>query len=577
MNSIPSMEKQFTKTLVEIIEANFSNEQFGVSELASQMGMSRATLHRKVKATTGKTISQFINEVRLNAAKQLLEDRSGTVSEIAYLVGFGSSTYFIKCFRDHFGYSPGEVLKENFRPVETSSETIGVKKKKIPVYLKIGLPLVLVFLVFLFLTFLNKDASTFDAPSPSTSNQAALNLYLQGMNLMNVYSGSQNPEHFMEAKKKYEQAVLLDSTFGDAYSHLANIYLSYIPFSEHTNKGYDYMDSGRIYIEKAEHFEVGDTDYLLKTKSTYFQQIQNYEEALRILELIWEDKEKDYAYHYERGNHGFYMRDYRATIEHLITYIHLKPKRIMPDYDRLMKLTLILSRAGFQNEAMEFAFRQFELINDTLKYHNWYPRIIYECGNIEETIKFYETAYKNNEFGTTVFNKLLEMYMLAGEANKGLKLLPEYLEYNKKLSSGMLPNHLLGYYHWLNNEEVLAKEHFRNEIRRWEYFCEVSTSQESLTNYLTIAACHSMLNNKEGVIESLKKLEQKTSIPYLVILKLKKSPLFDNFREDEDFLQIKSKIDDKYFQEQKRIQEFLEEYPVEITYNDKDASKVIAN
>jgi len=247
----------------------------------------------------------------------------------------------------------------------------------------------------------------------------------------------------------------------------------------------------------------------------------------------------------------------------------------MPDYDRLLKLTMIFSRAGFQNEAMEFAYRQFELINDSMKYRNWYPRIVYECGNIEETISFYEKAYNNNEFGTTVFNKLLEMYMLTGEADKGLKLLPEYLEYNKKLSSGMLPNHLLGYYHWLNNEEVLAKEHFRNEIRRWEYFCEVNNSQESLTNFITIAACYSMLNNKEGIIEGLKKLEQKTSIPFLVILKLKKSPLFDNFRNDEDFIKIKSKIDDKYYREQRTIQEFLEEYLVEITFNQVEAVQML--
>jgi len=574
MNSIPSMEKQFTKKLVEIIEANFSNEQFGVSELASQMGMSRATLHRKVKATTGKTISQFMNEVRLNAAKQLLTNRSGTVSEVAYLVGFGSSTYFIKCFRDHFGYSPGEVLKENFHPVETSTETTEVKKKKIPWVLKIGIPLVLVFLVFLIVILLNKDVSTLDTPTPSTNNQAALNLYLQGINLMDVYSGSQNSEHFMEAKKKYEEAIMLDSTFGDAYSQLAYIYLSYIPFSEQTNKGYDYIDSGRIYIDKAEHFGVGDVDFMLNMKSVYFQQIQNYEEALRILELRWKNKDKDYSYHYERGNHGFFMRDYSATTEHLIKYLQLKPKRLMPDYNRLLKLTMIFSRAGFQDEAMEFAYRQFELINDSMKYRNWYPRIVYECGNIKETVRFYESAYNNNEFGTTVFNKLLEMYMLTGKTNKGLEILPAYLEYNKKISPGMLPNYLLGYYHQLNNEAGLAEEHFRNEIRRWEYFCEVNNSQESLTNYFTIAACYSMLNNKEGVIENLKKLEQKRSIPYLVSLRLQKSPLFDNYREDPDFIRIKKQIVDKYYREQKTIREFLKEHPVEITFNRENSVKL---
>jgi hypothetical protein len=392
---------------------------------------------------------------------------------------------------------------------------------------------------------------------------------------MDVYSGSQNPEHFMEAKKKYEEAILLDSTFGDAYSQLADIYLSYIPFSELTNKGYDYIDSGRICIEKAEHFEVGDTDHMLNMKSVYFQQTQNYDEALRILEIRWKNKEKDYNYHYERGNHGFFMRDYSATTEHLIKYLHLKPKRMMPDYDKLLKLTLILSRAGFQNEAMEFAYRQFELINDSLKYQNWYPRIVYECGNIEETIRIYETALKDNQLGTTAFNKLLEMYMLTGETDKALVLLPRYLEYNKKISSALLPNYLLGYYHRLNGDVDLAEEHFRNEIRRWEYFCEISNSQESLMNYLTIAACYSMINDKEGAAESLKKLEHKASIPYLAVLKLQKSPMFDNIRNDNDFLIWEEAIEEKYNNEHEQIIKTLKNYPLEFTFNKGEASKML--
>ena len=101
---------------------------------------------------------------------------------------------------------------------------------------------------------------------------------------------------------------------------------------------------------------------------------------------------------------------YNASIENLLKYFQLKPKGVMPDYDRLLKLTLIFARAGFQNEAIEFAFRQFELINDSLKYQNWYPRIVFECGNTNKTTLYYEQAYKANETGTTVFNKLLEMY-----------------------------------------------------------------------------------------------------------------------------------------------------------------------
>ncbi len=107
------MENDFLDKITGVIEANISNEQFGVSELASEIAMSRSNLLRKVKKMTGLSVSQFINQVRLNKSMDMLRESSLTVSEISYEVGFSSPSYFIKCFRDHFGYPPGEAIKHS--------------------------------------------------------------------------------------------------------------------------------------------------------------------------------------------------------------------------------------------------------------------------------------------------------------------------------------------------------------------------------------------------------------------------------------------------------------------------------
>lgn len=104
-------EQNFLDRLAEITEANLNNEQFGVSELAEKAGISRSQIHRKLKSISNQSVSQFIREARLNKAKDLLEKEKLTVSEIAYEVGFGSPSYFIKCFHDHYGYAPGEYMK----------------------------------------------------------------------------------------------------------------------------------------------------------------------------------------------------------------------------------------------------------------------------------------------------------------------------------------------------------------------------------------------------------------------------------------------------------------------------------
>jgi len=108
-----ALENDFLSRLTAIIQANIGNELFGVSELASEIGMSRSNLLRKIKKLTQVSASQFIRQVRLQKSTEMLKQTSLTVSEISYKVGFGSTSYFIKCFREEYGYPPGAIGKRN--------------------------------------------------------------------------------------------------------------------------------------------------------------------------------------------------------------------------------------------------------------------------------------------------------------------------------------------------------------------------------------------------------------------------------------------------------------------------------
>jgi len=110
-----NMEPTFIERVTRITEENLTNEQFSVEELANAMGMSYASLYRQVKGNTHKTISQFVREIRLKKANEILLQEDITASEVAYRVGFGSPTYFSKCFHNYFGYAPGEFRKRNLR------------------------------------------------------------------------------------------------------------------------------------------------------------------------------------------------------------------------------------------------------------------------------------------------------------------------------------------------------------------------------------------------------------------------------------------------------------------------------
>jgi len=156
-----SHQGKFIEQAQSLILENISNEQFGVSELADLMNMSRSNLLRKIKKQTQGSVSQFIREVRLQKGMTMLKETELTVSEISYEVGFSNNSYFIKCFRDYYGYSPGEARKKIGEQVELeqgdnqTTEVIEVAKKTFfkpnRIQIIVGTVLVIVLAVFLFL------------------------------------------------------------------------------------------------------------------------------------------------------------------------------------------------------------------------------------------------------------------------------------------------------------------------------------------------------------------------------------------------------------------------------------------
>jgi TolB-like protein/AraC-like DNA-binding protein len=119
-------ENEFLEQLNGAIEKNLANNRFGVEELADVMNMSRSNLLRKVKKLTGLSATQLISKIRLEKAKELLKNSSKNISEIADEVGFGSSSYFIKVFREKYGYSPGKTAEQQ----SVEQQGIEVKPKK---------------------------------------------------------------------------------------------------------------------------------------------------------------------------------------------------------------------------------------------------------------------------------------------------------------------------------------------------------------------------------------------------------------------------------------------------------------
>ncbi len=101
-------ENSFLHKIHSVIEANLNNAQFNVEELANLMHMSRMQLHRKIKAVSDRTSSNYIRSYRLHKSKPQLSDLNLNISEVAWSVGFQEVNYFSKSFQKEFGMSPSE-------------------------------------------------------------------------------------------------------------------------------------------------------------------------------------------------------------------------------------------------------------------------------------------------------------------------------------------------------------------------------------------------------------------------------------------------------------------------------------
>ena len=109
---VSSLDEQLLKKAFKVVEENISNEQFDIPFFCSELGVSRTMLFTKIKAWTNFTPNEFIHEIRMKRAAQLLEQNKINISQISYKVGFNNPKYFSKCFQKKFGETPTQYLNK---------------------------------------------------------------------------------------------------------------------------------------------------------------------------------------------------------------------------------------------------------------------------------------------------------------------------------------------------------------------------------------------------------------------------------------------------------------------------------
>ena len=108
-----ALDEAFLNKVIDFIIKNLQDTQLSVDSVADVFNLSRMQLYRKIKGLTGKSVVEFIRTVRMKQAIKLMDTHQYTLSEIAFEVGFNSSSYFTRCFKEEYNKTPSEYLEQS--------------------------------------------------------------------------------------------------------------------------------------------------------------------------------------------------------------------------------------------------------------------------------------------------------------------------------------------------------------------------------------------------------------------------------------------------------------------------------
>jgi signal transduction histidine kinase/ligand-binding sensor domain-containing protein/AraC-like DNA-binding protein len=113
---ISQIDQGFLEKLIKLVEDNIDDSELSGDSIATEMGMSKGNLYKKLKTLTGMTVNIFVRNIRLKVAARLLKRGHYNISEVAYAVGFNNPKYFSTCFSELYHVSPKEYMKSHQDP-----------------------------------------------------------------------------------------------------------------------------------------------------------------------------------------------------------------------------------------------------------------------------------------------------------------------------------------------------------------------------------------------------------------------------------------------------------------------------
>lgn len=108
---LSKLDEEFLNRFTSIVEENLANENFDMTFIQDALNMSHSTIYRKIKSLTGVSGNEFIRKIRLRHGYEFLA-QGYNVTEAAFSCGFGDVKHFRNSFKEEYGVTPSQFIKE---------------------------------------------------------------------------------------------------------------------------------------------------------------------------------------------------------------------------------------------------------------------------------------------------------------------------------------------------------------------------------------------------------------------------------------------------------------------------------
>ena len=364
-------------------------------------------------------------------------------------------------------------------------------------------------------------------------------------------------EEFMKAKKLYEEAIKIDSTFADAYAMLGHVYINILPFFADIYLADKYLDTGKIYLNKALRFDgknIATVSYLRQ----YYILKGLLNEADKLLPVT-ENRVKNYIYYEGKHNEFKELNDLYHALEAFLSFMETKPPDIpIQDYLTNRAFYHYLS-TGFPIRARELNEEILNSVHDTTRYlarkADW--EITY--GSKDSALMIYHRLDKKDQSSLTYLYFATQYFDFQKEYARALNTMQK-LEEKVLLAVGSIPPDFFvgGYTYLKNGMKEKADYHFKGSIKRAEDEIKLnSINARRYISHFNLALIYSILNDKPKSMQYLEMIKKSPSVTLNFINDLKTNPMFDNVRSDPEFQKITGELEKKYLEQHEKIKKLL--------------------